>query len=136
MSARNMDTCTTTDGRHVLAVGCNRCGGRGFIPRYGHNFKGRCFKCDGAGIVSLSLRNTGRVLSSITRLATGRQFLRNARGGVGVVLLAALLAGCATSCPPGERIERRWFTIDTGSGVGIPASYTVCRPDPHPEPRP
>lgn len=31
---------------------CPRCSGRGFIPRFGHIFKGMCFQCKGTGKVS------------------------------------------------------------------------------------
>jgi DnaJ-class molecular chaperone len=68
-----MDTIINNVGQSVLVESCGRCGGRGFIPRYGHNFKGRCFDCDGAGIRSLSSRNTLRVVDSIERHATGRR---------------------------------------------------------------
>lgn len=74
-----MDTFTTEDGRTILTEQCPRCGGRGYIPRYGHNFKGVCFQCNGAAVVSVSQRNTARVLASITAMATGRSRARRAR---------------------------------------------------------
>ena len=37
------------DGRAALWSGCNRCGGEGQIPRFGHVAKGVCFKCWGVG---------------------------------------------------------------------------------------
>lgn len=67
-----MDTVVNDQGRSVLVEPCGRCAGRGFIPRYGHNFKGRCFDCDGAGIRALSIRNHQRILASIERHGTGR----------------------------------------------------------------
>ena len=39
----------------LCVISCNRCGGRGVIPRFGHTLKGRCFKCDGAKVVAVGL---------------------------------------------------------------------------------
>lgn len=64
--------CPTGDDNILgpaLVRKCLRCGGRGYIPRFGHVLKGVCFECNGIGARLLGLRSQERLLRSIDRMA-------------------------------------------------------------------
>lgn len=54
MSAPTIKPLPKTSKR--IAVACRRCGGRGWIPCYGHVLKGICFACNGAGWKTMTRR--------------------------------------------------------------------------------
>lgn len=56
-------------GEPVLVVPCTRCGGKGYIPRFGHVLKGVCFECNGATVRPLSRRNHASIFASLNRFA-------------------------------------------------------------------
>lgn len=47
--------------RAMVDVTCPRCGGSGFIPRFGWYAKGLCFRCQGAGKVKMRAAPDGSV---------------------------------------------------------------------------
>ena len=77
-----MNTGQTMSGAWVFTESCPRCGGRGFIPRYGHVHKGTCFQCNGSASIIISGRRTAQIVNSIHRAITGKR-ARQARNHAG-----------------------------------------------------